>query len=429
MSSGAVSQLLAQVNGNTQKFLQYFSSQQLPEPSYDKGDGLDPSKPLPKDVAAARDAAVEAADELHHLLLGPLGLLFRSGDEQYMLLSIQYIYRYNIAQAVPYDGETTFEEVANKCNVDVNDVKRFLRVAIARHIFEEPKIGSIAHTAASKLLLNNPMLEAWTLNIAQEFWPSLSRTVDATEKWPGSEEPNESGYSLSHNTNENPFDVIKTDPHRQRRFIDAMSYSHLHPSYNVSHLVHNYPFDSLTKPTGSATIVDVGGSEGQAATAIARAYPDPNLRFVVQDQPATVSSLATHIPDDLKSRIEGMPYDFFAPQPIKGAALYLYRWILHDWPDKYCVKILQALIPAMKKGAKVLINDVCVPQPGQLGIGADRALRLMDISMKAFNNARERDPEVWKSLFEKADGRFRLVDINIPKESNMAIILAEWTGE
>lgn len=81
MSSGGVSQLLAQVNENTQKFLQYFSSQQLPEPSYDKGDGLDPSRPLPKDVAEARDAAIEAADELHHLLLGPLGLLFRSGDE------------------------------------------------------------------------------------------------------------------------------------------------------------------------------------------------------------------------------------------------------------------------------------------------------------------------------------------------------------
>lgn len=124
-----------------------------------------------------------------------------------------------------------------------------------------------------------------------------------------------------------------------------------------------------------------------------------------------------------------MAYDFFAPQPVKGAELYLYRWILHDWPDKYCIKILQALRPALKHGAKVLINDVCIPQPGQVSVGADRALRLMDISMKAFNNARERDPEVWKDLFEKADARFKVVDITIPKESNMAIILAEWTGE
>ena len=92
-----------------------------------------------------------------------------------MLLSIQYIYRYKIAEAIPVEGDITFEEVAKKCNVDVNDAKRFLRVAIARHIFRESTVGSISHTAASKLLLKNPMLEAWTLNIAQEFWPSLAR--------------------------------------------------------------------------------------------------------------------------------------------------------------------------------------------------------------------------------------------------------------
>ncbi|CBX99373.1 predicted protein [Plenodomus lingam JN3] len=42
------------------------------------------------------------------------------------------------------------------------------------------------------MLLNNPQLEAWIMNNAQEIWPALSRAVDATEKWPGSEEPKES---------------------------------------------------------------------------------------------------------------------------------------------------------------------------------------------------------------------------------------------
>ena len=50
----------------------------------------------------------------------------------------------------------------------------------------------------------------------------------------------------------------------------------------------------------------------------------------------------------------------------------------------------------------------------------------MDISMKAFNNARERDPEIWASLFSRADPRFKLMGINVPPESRMAIIVAEW---
>lgn len=115
---------------------------------------------------------------------------------------------------MPKEGGTTFESLAVDCGLKVVDMRRFLRVAIARHVFKEPRIGSISHTAASRLLVDDTGLEAWILNIAQEFWPSLARVsfssldrtslefgkgvlifvfqlVDATEKWPGSEEPNE----------------------------------------------------------------------------------------------------------------------------------------------------------------------------------------------------------------------------------------------
>lgn len=88
---------------------------------------------------------------------------------------MQYIYRYKIAHHVPEEEETTFENIAHDFGLDVNDLRRFLRVAIARHVFKEPHIGSIAHTTASRLLVDNPMLEAWILNIAEEFWPSLAR--------------------------------------------------------------------------------------------------------------------------------------------------------------------------------------------------------------------------------------------------------------
>jgi len=53
----------------------------------------------------------------------------------------------------------------------------------------------------------------------------------------------------------------------------------------------------------------------------------------------------------------------------------------------------------------------------------------MDISMKAFNKARERDPESWVSLFARADPRFEFKGITIPPEARMAIIEAEWRGD
>ena len=65
-----------------------------------------------------------------------------------------------------------------------------------------------------------------------------------------------------------------------------------------------------------------------------------------------------------RPRIKFMEYDFFTPQPIKDADVYLYRWIFHNWPDDKCVDILRNAIPAMKPGAKILINDGGLPEPG-----------------------------------------------------------------
>ncbi|KAI8941844.1 hypothetical protein NX059_003043 [Plenodomus lindquistii] len=53
---------------------------------------------------------------------------------------------------------------------------------------------------------------------------------------------------------------------------------------------------------------------------------------------------------------------------------------------------------------------------------------IMDISMKAFNNARERDAETWEWLFRMADERFDFKGIVLPKDARMAVITAEWTG-
>ncbi|KAL8788742.1 MAG: hypothetical protein Q9195_007149 [Heterodermia aff. obscurata] len=367
--SGPVSQYLSQIETNTKKYLSYFASNGLSEPSYESGDGLHPLQPPPSDIIAFRDAALQATDELHNLLLGPLGLLLSSPGDQYLLLSLQYIYRYKLADRVPAQGLTSFEHISREAGLDVNDVRRFLRVAIARHVFIEPEVGSIGHTAASRLLVDNPMLEAWVMNIAEEFWPSLSRMVDATAEWPGSQEPNETGYSLSHNTDENPFDIIRREPRKHQQFVNAMSFSHLHPSFGVKYLVDNYDFGSI----GPGTIVDVGGSHGQVSTAIARKYPE--VKCIVQDLPGTIAGLESQIPADLKDRITGMAHDFLTPQLLHGADIYLLRWILHDWSDKYSVKILKCLVPALKRGAKILINDICIPTPGQLGIAADRNLR------------------------------------------------------
>ena len=64
-----------------------------------------------------------------------------------------------------------------------------------------------------------------------------------------------------------------------------------------------------------------------------------------------------------------MAHDFFTPQPAipdTNVAVYLLRWILHDWPDQYCVKILRALLPGLRDGSRVIVVETLIPPKGVL---------------------------------------------------------------
>jgi 6-hydroxytryprostatin B O-methyltransferase len=64
----------------------------------------------------------------------------------------------------------------------------------------------------------------------------------------------------------------------------------------------------------------------------------------------------------LASRMDFQEHDFFKPQRVE-ADVYFFRHILHDWPDTECIKIIQALLPSLKDGARVLISEGIMPEP------------------------------------------------------------------
>jgi hypothetical protein len=140
--------------------------------------------------------------------------------------------------------------------------------------------------------------------------------------------------------------------------------------HGPEYLVRGFPWALL----GSTTVVDVGGSEGNYSIALAQSFPD--LRIIVQDLPAVVRAVDAKrpVPSELADRVTFMAHDMFMEQPV-CADIYLYRWVFHDWPDAYVVKILRQLIPALKPGAKVLINDTILPEPNTLSELQERKIR------------------------------------------------------
>ena len=70
---------------------------------------------------------------------------------------MQAIYKYDIPSKVPLNGEILFDELATKCELYEPDLRRILRFAMVyHHVFQERNVGYVAHTAASRRLVEDP---------------------------------------------------------------------------------------------------------------------------------------------------------------------------------------------------------------------------------------------------------------------------------
>ncbi|KAL1606543.1 hypothetical protein SLS60_003948 [Paraconiothyrium brasiliense] len=123
-----------------------------------------------------------------------------------------------------------------------------------------------------------------------------------------------------------------------------------------------------------------------------------------------------------------MAYDFFTEQPIKGADVYLMRWILHDWSDVYAIRTLRTLVCALKRKAKIVLHEYIVPEPGETLTLQDRTLRIFNTAVRALTNGKEREVNDWKALLAEANGRFHFLSIEKPPISSLGIIVDQWEG-
>ncbi|KAI9839036.1 MAG: hypothetical protein M1837_002290 [Sclerophora amabilis] len=353
-SSSRINHLASIVVANTATFDEYVSSCGLPSPSFDHTTPL--QLDLPDEIKRARDAILEASTELQALVLGPLGHLQNQTFSHNDLIGLQAIYRYGIAMSFPVDEEASYEQISRSCGLNEPDLRRIMRHAMTKQVFKEPRKGFVAHTAASKVLAEMPLMRDWVGMVCEEMWPSAARTVDAMVKWPASQEPHHTGFSLANNTEDAIFTEVSKFPARATRFANAMSLISGEEGFEPYHLVDAYSWDNVK------SFVDVGGSHGTVSIALAQHVQ--SIHCVVQDVPNVVAEGSSNVPSELAGRVTFVAHDFFTDQPVIGADVYHFRWIFHNWPDKYCVSILRCLVPALKNGARIIISEFTVPPPG-----------------------------------------------------------------
>ncbi|KAI5865852.1 S-adenosyl-L-methionine-dependent methyltransferase [Durotheca rogersii] len=157
-------------------------------------------------------------------------------------------------------------------------------------------------------------------------------------------------------------------------------------------------------PGAPALFVDVAGLHGMDSMRLLARHPSlPSGLLFVQDLPEVVDfqiqadkQAAIEGTPRLDARITRMPHDFYNPQPLLGARTYFFHSILHDWPDSNCVRILENIKGAMKKGySKLLIYDVIMPlkEATTLACAVDMYLMVLDSGI-------ERTEAHWREIIE-----------------------------
>ncbi|RDX94541.1 xanthohumol 4'-O-methyltransferase [Mucuna pruriens] len=151
------------------------------------------------------------------------------------------------------------------------------------------------------------------------------------------------------------------------------------------------------------SLVDVGGGIGGSLSEIVRAYP--HIKAINFDLPHVVATAPMY---DGITHVGG---DMFVSIP-SADAIYM-KWILHDWSDEHCVKILKNCRKAIseKTGKVIIVDYVLRPEGNELFTDVGIAFDMMLLAHNA--GGKERTEENWKWLFKETGfARYNIIKIN-----------------
>ncbi|XP_015931891.1 probable O-methyltransferase 3 isoform X1 [Arachis duranensis] len=272
-------------------------------------------------------------------------------------------------------------------------IHRLMRILIHSGFFatknvanNELEVGYVLTDSSMLLLKDNPLsvtpfLLAMLDPIFTKPWHQLSpwfRNDDAT--------PFQTEHGIIF------FEFFSREPKFNNLYNDAMA--------SDARLVCNLLLDDKYKGVfeGLESLVDVGGGTGTLAKAIAKSFPQ--LECIVFDQPHVVAGFEFEGTENLKY-VGG---DMFEAIPPSNAILL--KWILHDWEDKECLKILrkckEAIMNNGSNGGKVIIIDMVIKDEKK---GDDESLQtqlFFDMLMMVLLAGKERNEKEWAKLIFSA---------------------------
>ena len=150
------------------------------------------------------------------------------------------------------------------------------------------------------------------------------------------------------------------------------------------------------------------GPTARSSSCLLQADPTPP-GWRARDRPEVLPRAAQEAArNGLGQRLDTLAGDFF--EGVPEADLYLLKFILHDWDDESCVKILRNCRSAMRPQARVAVVEMVVDAAGEPGLA-----ELQDLNMLVVTSGRERSLDEYDALLTAARlRRHRLIATDSP---------------
>ncbi|WP_457144904.1 methyltransferase [Mycobacterium sp. URHB0021] len=287
---------------------------------------------------------------------------------------------FNLADHLATGIDTPDAIAAAECT-DLDATRRLIRACASLGLVTSVDGKHFTGTSLLSTLLKDDPNSLRGMALAQAapgHWLSWGRFPDAVRN-------GERQIRAAHGEYDTIFDYYANHLDEASHFTEAMSNLSAAAAIEVAKVID-------TQNVNFA--LDIGGANGEVVRAMMRANPD--LRAGVFDLPHVVPDAeAAARKDGLKDRFTTVGGDFF--ESVPPADLYLLKYILHDWDDDKCVRILKNCRASLHEGGRLVAIDYLVDELGTPGLPT-----LMDMNMLVMTNGKERGIEEFDQLFDAA---------------------------
>ncbi|KAF8185273.1 O-methyltransferase [Mycena galopus ATCC 62051] len=339
---------------------------------------------LEGEMLAATSQIVAAASQLIAMVRSPVQTIMENSLLFHLPSCLRAAVESNMVETIRESGTKGIHanDIAKINNTDPVKAARILRLLANHHIFTEirpdvfsaNRLSSVLDSGKSvaelqlapnyrHLNTSGNGVSALVLTHTDEAFKGSAYLTEAftNPATAHSMKATDSAWNIATKTDAFIFDWYDRleNEHLKTRFSFAMACStKLEPPEAI---LSGFKWSDLPK---NSVIVDLGGGVGSTALIIAKAVPHVNL--VVQDRSSVIEDAQIYwgeaAPELLDSgRVKLEVHNFFAPQPLKNVAVFLLRWIMHDWADPFAVQILRHLREAATPETKLVTVDIILP--------------------------------------------------------------------